>query len=145
MIESTVLRQILPEVDRSLGSCSFSATLWPWAQVQHFTHLNLASPTPQGGLCGFFNCIYLFFFLGCAALSLLHMCFLQLRQVEAVRSGGWYTGFSLQQLLLLWCTGLVALQHVECSWTRDPTCIPCIGIQILNHWTTREVLCLCLM
>ena len=25
------------------------------------------------------------------------------------------------------------------SPTRDQTCIPCIGRQILNHWTTREV------
>ena len=25
------------------------------------------------------------------------------------------------------------------SPTRDRTCIPCIGRQILNHWTTREV------
>ena len=26
------------------------------------------------------------------------------------------------------------------SLTRDRTCIPCIGMQILYHWTTREVL-----
>ena len=25
------------------------------------------------------------------------------------------------------------------SLTRDRTCLPCIGRQILNHWTTREV------
>ena len=24
-------------------------------------------------------------------------------------------------------------------WTRDWTCVSCIGRQILNHWTTREV------
>ena len=30
-------------------------------------------------------------------------------------------------------------QHVGSSWTRDRTCVPCIGRQILNHWTTREV------
>ena len=36
-------------------------------------------------------------------------------------------------------TGLVALQHVESFWTRDRTCVPCIGRQILNHWTTRGV------
>ena len=34
---------------------------------------------------------------------------------------------------------LVALRHVESSWTRDQTCIPCIGRQILNHCATREV------
>ena len=34
---------------------------------------------------------------------------------------------------------LVAPQHVESSWTRDRTCVPCIGRQILIHCTTREV------
>ena len=29
---------------------------------------------------------------------------------------------------------------MESSWTRDHTCVPCIGSQTLNHWTTREVL-----
>ena len=60
-------------------------------------------------------------------------------------------GFSLWWLLLVWSTGsrawaqllwrvgLVAPQHVECSWTRDRTLVPCLGRQILNHWTTREV------
>ena len=33
--------------------------------------------------------------------------------------------------------GLVALQHVGSSQTRDQTCVPCIG-RILNHRTTRE-------
>ena len=40
----------------------------------------------------------------------------------------------------LWLTGLVALRPVWSSWTRDRTCVPCIGRQILNHWTIREVL-----
>ena len=31
-------------------------------------------------------------------------------------------------------------RHVESSWTRDWTCVPCIGRKILNHWTIREVL-----
>ena len=59
-------------------------------------------------------------------------------------------GFSLQWLLL-WSTGRVCpgskpvarrlrcLQRVESSWTRDWTGVPCIGRQVLNHWTTREV------
>ena len=34
----------------------------------------------------------------------------------------------------------IAPQHVESSWTSNQTCAPCIGRQILNHWTTREVL-----
>ena len=62
-------------------------------------------------------------------------------------------GFSLQWLLWLWSTGcrvhrlqwwlpmgLVAPWHVASSQTRGQTCVPRIGRQILNHWTTREVL-----
>ena len=37
-------------------------------------------------------------------------------------------------------TGLAAPQHGESSWTRDQTCVPCVGTCILYHWTTREVL-----
>ena len=36
--------------------------------------------------------------------------------------------------------GLVALQHVGSSQTRDQTRVPCIGRWILNHCATREVL-----
>ena len=36
--------------------------------------------------------------------------------------------------------GLSCPQHVDSSQTRDRTCVLCIGRQILNHWTTREVL-----
>ena len=43
----------------------------------------------------------------------------------------------------MWCTGLVAPRHVRSSWTRDRTCVPCIGRRILNHCATREVLCGC--
>ena len=32
--------------------------------------------------------------------------------------------------------GLVALQYVASFRTRDGTRVPCIGRQILNHWTT---------
>ena len=34
---------------------------------------------------------------------------------------------------------LVAPQHVESSWTRARTHVPCIGRRILNPCTTREV------
>ena len=40
----------------------------------------------------------------------------------------------------LWCTALVASQHVGSSQTRGQTHVPCIGRQILIHQTTREVL-----
>ena len=38
------------------------------------------------------------------------------------------------------CTVLIAPRHVGSSRPRDRTCVPCIGRQIRNHWTTREVL-----
>ena len=39
----------------------------------------------------------------------------------------------------LWLSGLVAPRHMESSQTRDRTCVPCIGRQILFHYTAREV------
>ena len=63
------------------------------------------------------------------------------------------SGFSLW-CLLLWSRGsryagsgvvvqgFIALQHVESSQTRDLTCVSCVGMQILIHGTTREVLVL---
>ena len=33
----------------------------------------------------------------------------------------------------------IAMQHVESSWARNGTNVPCIGRWILNHWITREV------
>ena len=40
----------------------------------------------------------------------------------------------------VWCPGLVALWHMASFWTRNQTCISCIGRWILYHWTTREAL-----
>jgi len=60
-------------------------------------------------------------------------------------------GFSLQGLLLLQSTGSTVGGLGSCGtgpwllhsmWnppcTRDRTRVPCVGRQILNHWTTRE-------
>ena len=35
--------------------------------------------------------------------------------------------------------GLGCSTHVQSSWTRDRTSVPCIGRRILNYWTAREV------
>ena len=40
---------------------------------------------------------------------------------------------------LLQCTDLVAPSCVESSWTREQIHVPCIGRQLLNTRTTREV------
>ena len=44
----------------------------------------------------------------------------------------WRIGSRVYGLQQLWYTGFVASQHVESSWTRDCTCIPCIGKWILT-------------
>ena len=51
----------------------------------------------------------------------------------------WLAG-SRAQAQQLWLAGLVAPWHVQSSRTRDQTRVPCLGRQILNHCTTREVL-----
>ena len=76
------------------------------------------------------------FIYGCAGSSLLHTVFLQFQwagaNLQLPRAG-----FSLQWLLLLRSTDsrytdLAALWHVESSWTRAQTRVPCIGRWILN-------------
>ena len=57
----------------------------------------------------------------------------------ASHCGGFFCCRWTQQL---WHTGLVVLWHVESSWTRDRTHVPCIGRQILNHQITRGSLLL---
>ena len=57
----------------------------------------------------------------------------------------WHTGSGVATLdpgawaQWSWHAGLVAAWQVEPSWSRDRTCVPCIGRQILNHCATKEV------
>ena len=53
------------------------------------------------------------------------------------RTGSRCAGFSIcgTWAQKLWCMGLVALQHVESSLTRDWTCVPCIDSWIIIHCT----------
>ena len=46
---------------------------------------------------------------------------------------------AVHRLQWLWHSILVASKPVGFPQTRDQTCVPCIGKQILNHWATREV------
>ena len=81
---------------------------------------------------------------GCNKQGLLFVAVLGLLIVEAsliAAHGSRLMGFSsfrmqAQQLLR---TSLVAPWQVEFSWNRDRACVLCIGKQVLNHWTTREV------
>ena len=66
---------------------------------------------------------------GCAASLLLCKVFLLLQSTHS----------RAHRLQYLWHTSLVALWNVKSSWTRDQTCVPCIGTWILSHWSIREV------
>ena len=61
--------------------------------------------------------------------------------------GAWASrcgGFSCCEMQALWHSGFSScgtqayLEHVRASQTRDQIRVPCIGRQILNHWTLRE-------
>ena len=133
----------------------------------HRTKL-LPTPTySYFGFSGNVDIISFFFFLrliclfSCGGSSLLHSGFLQLwrvglifavvcRLLTVVASRVVVRGLQacrLQQLqhmglvvvaLGLQSAGSVVVTHgFRCS--RDPTGVPCIARQILNHWTVREV------
>ena len=83
------------------------------------------------------------FRFGCIG-SLLLLRGLSLVAASGGYSSLWCSGFSLRWILLLRSTGsrragAVAPRHVGSSWTRDRTCVPCIGRRILNHCATRAV------
>ena len=94
--------------------------------------------------------------LGCgcgllsAAVSLVaeHGCRLLSAEVSLVAERGFWV-LQLQWVRLAgsgaqaqsqWLMGLAAPQHLESSWNRDQTSVPCIRRQILIHCSTREVL-----
>ena len=100
-----------------------------------------------------FLCFFFFFFF--SLYFLLLWVFVAMRGfslVAAIRGCSLCcTGFPLRCLLSLQSTGsrcggsVVAVHelscspwHMESSWTRDQTQVPCIGRRILIHCTTRE-------
>ena len=76
-------------------------------------------------------------FSSCVERGLLSSC--SARLLTAVASLVEH-GLQVHRPQELWLTGLVALQQVESSRTKDRTRVPCIGRWNLNHWTPREVL-----
>ena len=57
-------------------------------------------------------------------------------RLHRLRSCG---SWALELRLSLRHKGFVAPRHVESFQTRDQTCVPCIGRQVLIHGTSREV------
>ena len=76
-------------------------------------------------------------FSSCREQGLLFvgMCGLLLLQSTGFGS---CSSWALGSWAVLWSVGLVVLQYVGSSWTKDQTGVPCIARWILNHRTTRE-------
>ena len=78
-----------------------------------------------GGVLG--PCCCMWAFSSCSEQGYSLECF-----ILSARALG--HGASVAGALLPWdIWGLI-------SWTKDQTCVPCVGRWPLNHWTTREVL-----
>ena len=83
------------------------------------------------GLC---CCTWAFF--SCDGWELLSSC-----GAQASRFGGFSCCGARAQgsgLQWLWQRGLVAPWHVGSSWTRDQTCVSCIGRQILKQESPKS-------
>ena len=125
---------------RSLVGCRL------WGRTELDTTEVTQQQQQQQILFHFLKFIYLFNF-GCAGTLLLR-CLVAMSRgcspgvlpglliaVASLVAEHRLQGTSLQQSRY---TGLVAPLHAEASQTRDQTHVPCIGRQILNHWTTRN-------
>ena len=76
-------------------------------------------------------------FLVAASRGLLSSCGTQLLiSVTSLLAEHRLQEFRIQES---WYTGLPPPQHVGTFQTRDQTCVPCTGRQILIHCTTMEV------
>ena len=117
--------------------------------IQHLSHCVIIYVVlPLGPSSFFFKCIYFWLcwvFVAAYRLFLIGVSrgyFLVAVHglLIAVASLAAEHGLQVSQVQQSWCTGLVALRHVESSWTRDGNCVPCFDRWTPNHWTTREVL-----
>ena len=73
-------------------------------------------------------------FSSCGNQGLLSSC-----GARAAHCSGFHGAESRVQASAVVAQQLVALQHMDSSRSRGRTHAPCIGGQILNHWTSREV------
>ena len=130
----------------SLGSCHLHINVSQWPLTLTLDKLSLFHRERRKkilyyGNIGFLikDCFHYFFF-GCCGSSLLCAGFLQLRRAGATLCCGARAshcgGFSCCRAWALgaWASVVaVCGMHVGSSWTRDQTCVPCIGRRILNH------------
>ena len=108
-------------------------------QTQCYRFLKIIYTHIFGGVLGLWGCAWAF--SSCRQLGLLFVA------VQASPCGGFccHKARTLKHRTLkhracaLWHMGLVALWHVESSWNRNQSCVPCSGRQPLSHWTTSKV------
>ena len=98
--------------------------------------IHATCPSKVGQLCSALVFVWFLFMLSLAAVSggysLVVVLWLLLLRITGSTAWAWGVG----------AHGLSCLRHVESSQTTDRIRVPCIGMQILNHWTTREALCI---
>ena len=82
----------------------------------NFIHLFLA-------VLGLRSCVDIFLVSASGGICLVVVCEL----LVAVASSAVAHGLPGMWAQPLWHLGLVALRHMESSWTRDRTHVPCIG------------------
>ena len=118
-----------------------------WVTLKIFMYLFIFGRTGSSLLCGLFSSDKGGATVRLWCLGLLLQWLLLLWSKESRHLGFSSLSTWTQQLRLsgsrawvqkLRYTSLVALQCVGLSQIRDQTHVPCIGRQILNHWTTRE-------
>ena len=114
----------------SLPGFLFSFLFFPYFLLALGLHCSLRAFSSRGQLRA----------TSCRLLSLWCMGF-SLRWLPLLWStGSGHMGFSSCSMWAqyLWHTGLVVRRHVESSWTRDQTCVPCVGRQIPIHCITGK-------
>ena len=97
--------------------------------IQVFYNLNF------WGLCWVFNTARRFSLaVGCGGCTPVVQCELLMAVPPLIVKPGLSDSVSALVVCVLssW-TGLVALRHVKSPWSRDGTCVPCTGRQVLNH------------
>ena len=122
--------------------CSTPSTLYylPWRRLHPFTRLLPVGNPFLFVFGGTSLCCCAPAFSLCGKQELLSSCGAQTSHCSSFSCcRAWLQ--SKQEAQWLYCISSTTLQPVESSQTRDQTCAPCIGRQILNHWNMQVSSC----
>ena len=140
-VESLGLTVSILLLYEKLPSC-FPKQLWFSITTRSGQDFQLFHIFPKDGII---NLLHFSHPWGCAMVSLWVFIFVLRFFIFWLHCRGFSLaaacGLSIAVHGLRWLchTGLVAPQHVESSWTRDQTPVPCLGRWILIHCATRKV------